>query len=132
LRHELIDGEHFVTPWRNTALQTVLGRFVIRLIGYVSRHRSGEVLFPPLVAELSACTVLMPDLVYFTADRFARVVNEKLATAATHLAVEILSPGTRQPHPGAGLSIVPVLSGASGSLARRSRWQGTSAPAHAG
>jgi Uma2 family endonuclease len=41
-------------------------------------------------------TVLVPDLVYFTAERFARVVNEKHATAAQDLVVEILSPGTRR------------------------------------
>jgi len=34
--------------------------------------------------------------VYFTAERFARVVNEKHATAAPDLVVEILSPGTRR------------------------------------
>jgi Uma2 family endonuclease len=34
--------------------------------------------------------------VYFTAERFAQVVNEKHATAAPDLVVEILSPGTRR------------------------------------
>ena len=38
----------------------------------------------------------MPDLVYFTAARFADVVNEKHATTAPDLVVEILSPGTRR------------------------------------
>jgi len=38
----------------------------------------------------------VPDLVYFTAERFARVVNEKHATAAPDLVVEVLSPGTRR------------------------------------
>jgi Uma2 family endonuclease len=40
--------------------------------------------------------VLVPDLVYFTTERFARVVNEKHATGAPDLVVEILSPGTRR------------------------------------
>ena len=96
LRHELIDGEHFVTPSPNTAHQTILGRLFIRLSRYVARHRSGEVLFAPFDVKLSAHTVLVPDLVYFTAGRFARTVNEKHATAAPDLAVEILSPGTRR------------------------------------
>ena len=38
----------------------------------------------------------MPDLVYFTAERYTRFVNEKHATAAPDLVVEILSPGTRR------------------------------------
>jgi Uma2 family endonuclease len=40
--------------------------------------------------------VLVPDLVFFTAARFARVVNAKHAIAAPDLVVEILSPGTRR------------------------------------
>ena len=46
--------------------------------------------------KFSPFTVLVPDLVYFTAERFVRVVNEKHATAAPDLVVEILSPGTRR------------------------------------
>jgi len=40
--------------------------------------------------------VLVPDLVFFTAARFAEVVNEKHATAAPDRVVEMLSPGTRR------------------------------------
>jgi len=96
LRHELIDGEHFVSPSPNTAHQTVLKRLFVVLNRYAERHRTGEVLFAPFDVKLSAYTVLVPDLVYFIADRFARIVNEKHATAAPDLAVEILSPGTRR------------------------------------
>ncbi len=96
LRHELIDGEHFVTPSPSTAHQTILKRLFVVLNAHAERHRSGEVLFAPFDVKLSAHTVLVPDLVYFTAGRFARTVNEKHATAAPDLAVEILSPGTRR------------------------------------
>jgi len=53
-------------------------------------------LVAPFDVKLSLFTVVVPDLVYFTADRFARVVNEKHAIAAPDLVVEILSPGTRR------------------------------------
>jgi Uma2 family endonuclease len=96
LRHELIDGEHFVTPSPNTAHQSILGRLFIRLSRNVARHRSGEVLFAPFDVKLPMYTVLVPDLVYFTSERFARIVNEKHATAAPDLVVEVLSPGTRR------------------------------------
>ena len=82
LRHELIDGEHFVSPSPNTAHQTISGRLFMALSSYVVRHRTGEVLFAPFDVKLSLFTVLVPDLVYFTAKRFARVVIEKHATAA--------------------------------------------------
>jgi Uma2 family endonuclease len=96
LRHELIDGEHFVSPSPNTSHQTILKRLFVVLNAHAERHRSGEVLFAPFDVKLSAYTVLVPDLVYFTADRFARIVNEKHATAAPDLVVEVLSPGTRR------------------------------------
>jgi Uma2 family endonuclease len=96
LRHELIDGEHFVSPSPTLAHQVVLGRLFITLSQHVMRHGAGEVLVAPFDVKLSAYTVLVPDLVYFTADSFARAVNEKHATAAPDLAVEILSPGTRR------------------------------------
>ena len=96
LRHELIDGEHFVTPSPNTAHQTILKRLFVVLNTYTERSRNGEVLFAPFDVKLSASTVLVPDLVYFTADRFSRIVNEKHATAAPDLVVEVLSPGTRR------------------------------------
>jgi Uma2 family endonuclease len=96
LRHELIDGEHFVTPSPNTGHQTISKRLFVALNSYVDRHHTGEVLYAPFDVKLSHFTVLVPDLVYFTAERFARVVNEKHATAAPDLVVEILSPGTRR------------------------------------
>ena len=96
LRHELIDGEHFVSPSPNTTHQTISLNLVRLLLPYLDRHRLGEVFYAPFDVKLSMFTVLVPDLVYFTAERFARVVNEKHATAAPDLVVEILSPGTRR------------------------------------
>ena len=96
LRHELIDGEHVVTPSPATTHQIVLMNLVRLLAPYVHRRRLGHVLCAPFDVKLSLFTVVVPDLVYFTADRFARVVNEKHATAAPDLVVEILSPGTRR------------------------------------
>ena len=96
LRHELIDGEHVVTPSPNTGHQQVSKRLFLALDRYAEEHASGEVLYAPFDVKLSLSTVLVPDLVYFTVERFARVVNEKHATAAPDLVVEILSPGTRR------------------------------------
>jgi Uma2 family endonuclease len=96
LRHELIDGEHFVTPSPNTGHQTISLNLIRLLLPYLDQHHLGEVFYAPFDVKLSFFTVLVPDLVYFTAQRFAQVVNEKHATAAPDLVVEILSPGTRR------------------------------------
>ena len=96
LRHELIDGEHVVTPSPGTVHQSILLNLVRHLLPYLDRSGLGRMLVAPFDVKLSLFTVVVPDLVYFTADRFARAVNEKHATAAPDLVVEILSPGTRR------------------------------------
>jgi len=96
LRHELIDGEHFVSPSPGTPHQLILWRLTAILAPYLRANPTGAALTGPFDVKLSPWTVLVPDLVYFTAARFAQVVNEKHATAAPDLVVEILSPGTRR------------------------------------
>ena len=96
LRHELIDGEHFVSPSPTTTHQEILKRLFLALERHAEQQDRGVVLFAPFDVKLSPWTVLVPDLVYFTAARFADVVNEKHATGAPDLVVEILSPGTRR------------------------------------
>ena len=96
LRHELIDGEHVVTPSPNTLHQTISLNLVRLLLPYLDEHRLGQLLSAPFDIKLSLSTVLVPDLVFFTAERFARVVNAKHAIAAPDLVIEILSPGTRR------------------------------------
>ena len=96
LRHELIDGEHVVTPSPAIPHQVILWNLVEVLGPYLRASPIGTALAGPVDVKFSPFTVLVPDLVYFTAERFARVVNEKHATAAPDLVVEILSPGTRR------------------------------------
>ena len=96
MRHELIDGEHFVLPSPATTHQEISKRLFRALDAHAERHRLGEVLYAPFDIKLSPYTVLVPDLVFFTTARFADVVNEKHAVAAPDLVVEILSPGTRR------------------------------------
>ena len=96
LRHELLDGEHVVSPSPALAHQQVSMNLIAAIVPYLEEHPAGRLLHAPFDVKLSLFTVLVPDLVYFTAERFARVVNEKHAIAAPDLVVEILSPGTRR------------------------------------
>jgi Uma2 family endonuclease len=96
LRHELIDGEHVVTPSPLISHQVILWNLVEVLGPYLRASPIGTALAGPVDVKFSPFTVLVPDLVYFTAERFARVVNDRCATAAPDLVVEILSPGTRR------------------------------------
>ena len=96
LRHELLDGEHVVSPSPALAHQQVSMNLIAAIVPYLEEQPAGRLLHAPFDVKLSLFTVLVPDLVYFTAERFARVVNEKHAIAAPDLVVEILSPGTRR------------------------------------
>jgi len=96
LRHELIDGEHVVTPSPAIPHQVILWNITEALSPYLRANPIGTALTGPVDVKLSPHTLLVPDLVYFTAARFADVVNEKHATAAPDLVIEILSPGTRR------------------------------------
>jgi Uma2 family endonuclease len=96
LRHELIDGEHLVTPSPAIPHQVILWNLTQLLGPYLRANPIGTALAGPVDVKFSLFTVMVPDLVYFTAERFARVVNAKHATAAPDLVVEILSPGTRR------------------------------------
>jgi len=96
LRHELIDGEHFVSPSPAIPHQVILWDITEALGPYLRANPIGTALTGPVDVKLSPHTLLVPDLVYFTSERFAQVVNEKRATAAPDLVVEILSPGTRR------------------------------------
>ena len=97
LRHELIDGEHFVSPSPGTTHQELSVTLLRAFCGTWTTPAPAKLLHAPFDVRLSPRTVLVPDLVYFTAaERFARVVNEKHAVAAPDLVVEILSPGTRR------------------------------------
>jgi Uma2 family endonuclease len=96
LRHEILDGEHVVTPSPAVVHQLVLWNLVRELAIFLDGHPIGTALAAPFDVKLSMFTVVVPDLVYFTAERFARMVNEKHAVAAPDLAVEVLSPGTRR------------------------------------
>jgi len=96
LRHELIDGEHFVSPSPAIPHQVILWNITEALGPYLRANPIGTALTGPVDVKLSPHTLLVPDLVYFTSERFAQVVNEKRATAAPDLVVEILSPGTRR------------------------------------
>ena len=96
LRHELIDGEHFVTPSPVSKHQIILGN-LHRIIGpHTYGTKCGVTMFAPYDIVFTDYDVVEPDLMYFSRQRYAEVVTEKNAQGAPNLVVEILSPGTRR------------------------------------
>ena len=95
-RHELIDGEHYVTPSPNTKHQRVLASLYLMIGSWLETHPIGEAFLAPYDVVLSNFDIVEPDLLYFSAECKARVLTELHARGAPDIAVEIASPGTRK------------------------------------
>ena len=95
LRHELIDGEHYVTPAPAIKHQRVSGRLFGELYGYLKEHPVGEVFHAPSDVVISPIDVVERDLLIVLADQ-SNIVTDKHVRGTPAIVVEILSPGTRR------------------------------------
>lgn len=94
-RHELIDGDHYVTPSPNVRHQRI-SRRLLQLIGnWLEEHPLGEVLDAPLDVILSQFDVVEPDLLYVSRERAVELLAGEHVAGAPDLVIEIVSPGTR-------------------------------------
>lgn len=93
LRHEIIDGEHYVTPAPVTKHQRISRELLYLLVQFLKEHPLGEVFDAPFDVVLSMFDVVEPDLVYLSNER-ASLLTEKNLQGPPDLVVEILSPGT--------------------------------------
>jgi len=94
-RHELVDGEHFVTPSPNTKHQRVSLHLVVMIGGWLEQHPIGRLFHAPYDVVLSLFDVVEPDLLYISNERAAEVMTSQHLRGAPELVVEIGSPGTR-------------------------------------
>lgn len=94
LRHELIDGEHYVSPAPTPKHQKVSLALTLALGNFVERHDSGQLLYAPCDIVLSPRDVVEPDLLFIARERLA-LVTERHIQGAPDLVIEILSPSTR-------------------------------------
>ena len=96
LRHELIDGEHYVTPSPNEKHQTVLVNLLLSIGLWLRAHPVGKVWLAPFDVVLSPSDVVEPDLLYISNERRAQIVTEANVQGTPELVVEIGSPSTRR------------------------------------
>jgi len=95
-RHELIDGEHYVTPSPSTKHQRISGKLYWALQSYLDTHPVGEVFYAPLDIVFSEHDVVEPDLFYLSHERAAQVLTPRHARGAPELVIEIASTSTRK------------------------------------
>jgi Uma2 family endonuclease len=94
-RHELIDGEHYVTPSPNIKHQRVSFNLTMLVGGWLETHTVGRLYYAPCDVVLSQFDVVVPDLLYVSTARSIDVLMPQHVRGAPELVIEISSPGTR-------------------------------------
>jgi Uma2 family endonuclease len=92
-RHEIIDGEHYVSPAPSLPHQDLVVELTLRVGGFVKAHRLGRFLIAPTDVILSPHDVVQPDLFFISNER-AAIAQEKNVQGAPELVIEILSKST--------------------------------------
>jgi len=96
LRHEIIDGEHYVTPSPIPRHQVLLGRLHFEIEYHLRQHPGiGRVFLSPLDVVFTKWDVVEPDLLFIARSQ-TDIISDKNIQGAPALVVEILSPGTRR------------------------------------
>ncbi len=94
LRHELIDGEHYVAPAPNLKHQIVSMRLSVAIGSFVEQHGSGLLLAARCDVVFSPTNVVEPDLLFLSRER-SGLATEQNIQGPPDLVIEILSPSTR-------------------------------------
>jgi Uma2 family endonuclease len=94
-RHELIDGEHYVTPSPNRKHQAIVWNLIVRIGAYLEANPVGRAFGAPFDVVFSQFDVVEPDLLFISNERL-EVLTAKNVQGAPNLVVEVGSPGTRR------------------------------------
>jgi Uma2 family endonuclease len=95
-RHEIIDGEHYVTPSPNLRHQELVLRLTLEIGGYLKAHpEAGRLFIAPLDVVLSYHDVVEPDLLFVAGDQ-TEILTPANVQGAPALVVEIFSKSTRK------------------------------------
>ena len=95
-RHELIDGEHYVTPSPNRKHQRVSGNIHLLIGAWLEERPIGQLFYAPFDVVFSRFDVVEPDLLYMSNERAATVLTAANVQGTPELVIEIGSPGTRK------------------------------------
>jgi Uma2 family endonuclease len=95
LRHEIIDGEHYVNASPVTRHQRVSYRLVLAIGIYLEQHPIGELFFAPLDIIFTRYDVVEPDLLYISNER-REIITTKNIQGSPDLLIEILSQSNKK------------------------------------
>jgi Uma2 family endonuclease len=95
-RHEIIDGEHYVTSTPFIPHQDLSFELSGRFWNYLKSRPIGRALAAPVDVLLSQHDIVQPDLLFISKERAGIVVDKRNVQGAPDLLVEILSKSTRK------------------------------------
>ena len=95
MRHELIDGEHYVTPTPILRHQQIVGRLYLAIGNYLAGHPIGQIILSPMDVILTRYDVVEPDLLYVSNERAPDLLRDWVR-GAPELVVEVASKSTRK------------------------------------
>ena len=93
-RHELIEGDHHVTPSPTNRHQRIAYNLTQHLGAFVDDRELGRLYFAPFEVVLSPTDVVQPDLLFVATEHLDRL-TEANVQGAPDLVVEIVSESTR-------------------------------------
>jgi Uma2 family endonuclease len=96
MRHELIDGEHYVTPSPRLRHQAIVGNLYVMIASWLEAHPIGRVFLSPVDVVMTDVDIVVPDLLYVSDARAATTLTELHVRGVPELVVEVASPGTRK------------------------------------
>ncbi len=94
-RHELIGGEHYVTPSPGFFHQNFIVKLSRLIDNFLEEKRLGILLSAPFDVLLSPRDVVEPDLLFISSSRIGRI-TDKNVNGAPDLVVEVISESTRR------------------------------------
>jgi|SRR5882672_1158250 len=92
-RHEIIEGEEFMTPAPEVPHQRVVSQLVGLLNGHSRKHRLGDVFPAPIDVVLAPEDIVQPDVIFISASHAGRITQKNIQ-GAPDLVIEVLSPST--------------------------------------
>ncbi|MFN0057892.1 MAG: Uma2 family endonuclease [Planctomycetota bacterium] len=95
LRHEIVDGVHYVNSAPATYHQLISARLASELVVLIMKSGLGTVFAAPTDVELSPHDIVQPDLIAIRTSR-SEIIHPSRVIGAPDLIVEIISPSTKR------------------------------------
>jgi Uma2 family endonuclease len=107
-RHEILDGEHYMTAAPYPRHQSVVAELTGWIVPFVRQRRLGRFLPAPVDVQLDKHDIVQPDLL-FISNSSMMILTEKNVQGAPDLVIEVLSDSTRKRDEGIKLERYELL-----------------------